>query len=98
MFIRDTSSVPDHGWTYTVEQTGFTISTRNYDLLFTLIRQHCTSNNVPAPTDQQILVSFFANLAIPCVEGNQPLINRFTQGLPSVTSIAHCCGGQQAPV
>jgi hypothetical protein len=91
--IRDTSVVPPESWIYLVEQTGVLITTKNYAMLYPLVVQHCQSNNVPVPSQQDVVNYICKEAHVPCFdrETHQPLINKFTLGLPNPIS-SGCCG------
>lgn len=93
--IRDTSTVPDEGWQYP-GLNGHTIHTRNYSLYYGLVVEHYQTNGVAPPSEQEVIDYACTNLRIPCYESEtrQPLINRLTQGLPSINgpSARSCCG------
>jgi hypothetical protein len=94
--IIDTSTVPPENWSYLVSQTGVYVSTKNYSLLYGMVVDHCKANNVPVPSEQDVIDWMCNNLTIHCAEGSTPLINRFTLGLAPVQPKG-CCG-QQMPM
>lgn len=81
--IRDTSTVPDTGWMYP-GLNGYVVETRNYALLYDLVKQHYEANGVPVPSQQDVIDWMCENLFIPCYDkdSRKPLVNRFTSGLP----------------
>lgn len=89
--IRDTSTVPTEGWQYPAI-SGPPIYTRNYSLLYGLVVEHYRSNGAEPPSEQAVIDWQCDNLFLPCYESNtrEPLINRFTQGLPPPAK--GCCG------
>lgn len=89
--LRDTSTVPSEGWKYP-GLNGHTIHTHNYSQLYFLVKQHYESNGAPVPSEQEVIDWLCANLFVPCYESEtrQPLVNRFSQGLP--TAPQACCG------
>lgn len=89
LYIRDTSTVPDPGWCYP-GLNGHMVSTRNYSLFYEEIVKHYTANGQTPPSQDEVIRYACEHLNVPCVDGNQPLINRWTQGLPSQTT-ARCC-------
>ena len=93
LVIRDTSVVPQKGWEYVVESTGTKITTRNYVQLYPMIRQHCLSNGVGVPSEQDVIKYLCENLTIPCYEAENhvPLINKYALGVPNAPSIGSCC-------
>lgn len=93
LVIQDTSIVPPEGWSYTVESTGTKISTRNYVLLYPMIRQHCISNGVGIPSEQDVIKYLCETLIIPCyqAEDHVPLINKFALGVPNAPRLGSCC-------
>jgi hypothetical protein len=94
LVIQDTSHVPSNGWEYIVDQTNFTVVTRNYSILYGEIVKHCTSNNVPIPSQQSVIDRLCETLAIPCYDGMSPLVNKFTLNLPDAPR-GGCCGGSR---
>lgn len=93
LVIRDTSVVPQDGWPYPVQSTGDTIVTRNYNLLYPMIRQHCIANGVGVPSEQDVIKYLCETLIIPCYEdeGRTPLINKFSLGIPNPPRLGTCC-------
>jgi hypothetical protein len=81
----------DGGWSFYVEQTGVTISTKNYFQIYPLVVKHCKSNNVTVPSEQQVIDAMCSALRIPCFddETHEPLINKM--GLPFVRPPSGCC-------
>lgn len=92
--IIDSSTVPFEDWCYRVPQTGVLITTKNYSLLYGLIVEHCRTNNISPPSEQDVIDWQCANLTVHCAEGSVPLVNRFTLGLPPVKAKG-CCGGSE---
>lgn len=91
--IRDISVVPPDGWKYPVQATGTTIVSRNYQLFYPMIVQHCTSNNVQPPSEQEVIQYLCETLSIPCYEDENrvPLINKFSLGVPNAPRLGSCC-------
>jgi hypothetical protein len=89
--IKDTGTVPPENWSYYVEQTNFTVSTKNYSLLYQLVVEHCQANNAPVPSQQDVTDWQCANLHVSCYESEThvPLINKM--GLPFVAKKTSCC-------
>lgn len=94
LVIRDTSVVPPNGWPYTVTSTSTTITSFNYQMLYPKIREHCISNNVSVPSQQEVIASLCESLSIPCYESEShaPLINKFALGIPNAPRLGGCCG------
>ena len=94
LVIRDTSVVPQDGWQYPVQSTGHTITTRNYAMLYPMVRQHCITNGVEVPSEQDVIKYLCETLIIPCYESdnNVPLINKFSLGIPNSPRLGGCCG------
>jgi len=93
LVIQNTATVPSDGWTYLVEATGYTVFTRNYSMLYQMIVQHCQANNVPPPSEQDVIDKLCEEKHIPCYnsETRQPLVNKFLLGLPEPAPLG-CCG------
>ena len=89
--IRDTNGVPQDGWRFP-GVNGFVVSTHNYSLLYHLVKQHFEANGQSAPSPQEVIDYQCAHLVVPCYDSgtHEPLINRFTQGLPPDPRT--CCG------
>lgn len=94
--IKDTSSVPPETWLFYVAATNFTVSTRNYSLLYPKIVEHCRANNVGVPSEQEVVDQMCRDLHISCydAETHTALINKL--GLPFVPPPAGCCGSVPA--
>lgn len=92
LVIRDTSVVPQDGWQYPA-LSGLPVTSRNYALLYPMIRQHYLSNNVSPPTEQEVVKYLCDTLIIPCYESenNTPLINKFALGVPNAPRLGSCC-------
>ena len=84
-------TVPQEGWQYLVEATGTMITTRNFSMLYPIILQHCKSNNVPAPTEQDVINYICANLFVACYEGLVPLVNKWSMNIPRPRALGSCC-------
>lgn len=80
LYIRDTQTVPQDGWTYP-GLAGYVISTRNYSILYEEIVRHYTANGQPAPSQESVTQYLCEHLPIPCYEGNQPFVNNWTLGI-----------------
>lgn len=93
LWIKDTSSVPPERWQYFVEATQYTVMVPSYGLLYQEVVKHCQANNVPPPSEQEVIQWVCANLTVDCREGKEPFVNRFSQGLPAPAT--SCCGGKQ---
>lgn len=93
--LRDSTTVPDGGWRYP-GVNGFTVETRNYSQLYWLVKQHYEANQQAAPSEQEVIDYLCSNLFVPCYdsETRQPMINRFTQGLP--TAKRGCCSDSKS--
>ena len=93
LVIRDTSVPPFNGWQFPVQATNHTVSTRNYSRLYPEIVKHCQVNNVPSPTEQEVIAYLCQTESIPCyeAESRSPLINAFTMGLPNPPRLGGCC-------
>jgi len=94
LVIRDTATVPPEDWTFPIDQTGFTVRTKNYAMLFVEIAKHCKANNISEPSEQTV-IDFICNSAhVPCYnsETREPLINAWSLNLP-VPAPRGCCGG-----
>jgi len=91
MFIKDTSVVPWNGWIYHVDATNTDIKTFNYNVLYSMIRDHCVANGAVIPTEQEVIIQLCTNLSIPCYDGESPLVNKFSLGIPKPPSVG-CCG------
>lgn len=87
--IRDTSTVPDGGWRYP-GLNGYTITVRNYAIFYDEIVKHYTVNGQPAPSQDDVTRYVCEQLSIPCFEGNVPLVNKWTLGIPSEPA-RKCC-------
>jgi hypothetical protein len=98
--IRDTSTVPPENWSYQVTGNekipSFTVTTKNYSLLYPQIVDYCQSNQLPVPSPQNVIDQMCEKLRIPCFDNatHTPLINKL--GLPFVASKSSCC--QPIPV
>jgi hypothetical protein len=94
LVIRDTSVVPQDDWTYIVQPTNHPISTRNYAMLYPMIKQHCATNGIEPPSEQDVIKYLCETLIIPCYEseGRAPLINKFALGVPNPPRLGGCCG------
>lgn len=94
LVIRDTSTVPHEDWTFHVEQTNWVAQTKNYSLLYPIILQHCQSNNIQPPTQQEVINYVCSQAHVPCYEyeTRMPLINKFTNGEPNPPRSGGCCG------
>lgn len=92
LVIRDTSSVPSERWHFPVPETGFDVFAPNYAALYGMVVQHCQANQVPVPSEQDVVDWLCANVSIPCYESETrvPLINRFSLGIPAKPTA--CCG------
>lgn len=95
LVIRDTSSVPPERWNFHVEATGFTVYAPNWQALYPMVKTHCESNNVPVPSEQDIINQVCERLSVPCYEREtrQALVNRFVTGLPAPAP--SCCGSKK---
>jgi hypothetical protein len=93
--IRDTSVVPAEDWTYYVQPTNFTVRTKNYTQLYTLVKQHCLSNGVNPPDQQTVIEYVCANSHVPCydTESGGTLTNPWSLDLPLPPRTGSCCGG-----
>lgn len=98
LVIKDSSTVPPENWIYEVagDSRGipaFTVSTKNYQLLYSLVADYCNANRLPVPSQQDVIDQICARLHVPCYEkadaGNTPLINKM--GLPFVKPPSSCC-------
>lgn len=89
--IRDTNTVPFEDWTFVLD--GQTFSTKNYTLLYPKIIQFCQSNNVTAPSEQEVIDYLCVNSHIPCFEDEtrEPLINKWSLGVPVPPRPGGCC-------
>lgn len=89
--IRDTTVVPDEGWKYPSVDGKF-LYTRNYGLLYGLVKDHYEANGQSVPSPQDVVDWLCANTYLSCYDDQtrEPLINRWTQGLAPVTQ--RCCG------
>lgn len=93
--IRDTSTVPPEDWAYEVvgndTTPAFTVSTRNYSLLYNRVTDYCQANNLPIPSQQDVINQMCERLHIACVdnETHKPLINKF--GLSFIPKRSTCC-------
>jgi hypothetical protein len=96
--IRDTTTVPPEDWLYYVEATGLTITTKNYQTLYPAVVEHCRSNNVPVPSEQEVIDYNCLNSHVPCYdsETHVPLINKM--GLPFVRPNTGCCGAMPSSI
>jgi hypothetical protein len=96
--IRDTTTVPPEDWLYHVAATGLTITTKNYETLYPLVIEHCKSNNVAIPSQQEVIDYLCANVHVPCYdsETHVPLINKM--GLPFVRPNTGCCGAMPSSI
>jgi hypothetical protein len=96
--IRDTSTIPPEDWIYVVAQTNHPVRTKNYSLLYPEIVDHCTSNRIPVPSQQEVIDYLCANVHVPCYdsETHVPLINKM--GLPFVRPNTGCCGAMPSSV
>lgn len=90
LWIRDTSTVPDGGWQYP-GINGYTISVRNYSLFYEEIVKHYTANGQTPPTREEVTAYVCANLNVPCQDGQEPFVNRWSQGLPPLGQQRSCC-------
>lgn len=90
LWIRDQSAVPKERWHYPSLVAGKPIYAPNYNALYPEVVKHYSANNAAIPGEQEVIDWMCANLSIPCVEGNQPLINRWMPGLPGKAPT--CCG------
>ncbi len=90
LYIRDTTTVPDGGFRYPGVLPG-TFIVYPYGSLYDEIKRQYTANNVPVPRWDEVVIWMCNNLSIPCVDGNQPLVNKWTQGLPSLPLPSGCC-------
>ena len=91
LIIKDTAHLPPEDWIYLVEQTGFTVRTKNYSMFYPEIVKHCQSNNAPIPSEQDVINFLCENVTVPCYEGMTPLVNKFTAGVFKLPSVG-CCG------
>ncbi len=92
--IRDISVVPSTDWSYYVGQTNFTVKTKNFYRAYPMIVEHCKSNNVTPPTEQEVIDDMCAKLNIPCYYSEDmqtPFINSWTLNLPKPARLG-CCG------
>lgn len=89
LYIRDTSVVPREGWRYP-GLNGHNVVVRNYSILYSEIVKHYTANGQEPPSQGEVTKYLCEHLAVPCFDGNQPLINRFTLGIPAQAK--GCCG------
>lgn len=92
--IKDTSAVPEEGWQFFVPKTGYTVTTRNYGMLYQMVVRHYKSNQIaPIPTEQEVIDYVCANGRVSCyeTETREPLINKFS--FPSARPVTNsCCG------
>lgn len=91
LVIRDTSSVPGEGWVFPVKQTGFTVRVPSYGLLYDAVVAHCVANQVPPPSQQEIVNYLCAHVHSPCYDSETrvPLVNLWSQGVPLAPT--SCC-------
>lgn len=94
LVIKDEGAVPADHWHYLVPSTGVTVKAPNYPALYPEILRHCATNELPAPSEQEVVDWCCANLKIACIETEtrKPLINKFTLELPVVQQ--GCCGSK----
>lgn len=78
--IKDVSVVPSQGWRYP-RVDGTPLVVRNYSIFYDEIVKHYTANGQPPPTREEVTRYVCENLPIPCYEGREPLINKFTAGI-----------------
>jgi len=92
--IKDTSVVPPEDWSYYVQETNFTVTTKNFYRTYPMIIEHCQSNNITPPSEQEVIDQMCERLHIPCYESDnrEPFVNAWTMGLPKPARIG-CCGG-----
>jgi hypothetical protein len=96
--IKDVSTVPPESWVYHIEEINLNVSTRNYQLLYPTIVERCRDNNVPIPTEQDVIDQLCKNLRVPCYDDQtrQPLINKM--GLPFVAPASSCCNPKKSVI
>jgi hypothetical protein len=96
--IRDTSTIPPEDWVFFVPATGVTITTKNYQLLYPMVVEHCQSNKVSVPSEQEVIDYNCLNSHVPCYdsETHEPLINKM--GLPFVRLNVGCCGAMPSSI
>ena len=93
--IRDVSVVPNGDWRYYIADTNYTVKTKNFTRLYPMIVEHCKTNNVAIPSEQEVVDYLCRTLTIPCYDSEDmqtPFINAWTMGLPKPASRG-CCGG-----
>lgn len=93
--LKDEGEVPRERWQYLVPETNYVVTAPNWYALYPEILRHCASNQIGPPSLQAVVDYCCANLSISCFEGEtrQPLINRWSRGLPSLLPTA-CCGSK----
>ena len=90
LVIQNTATVPPEDWVYDVN--GFVISAKYYDNLYPQIVKHCTANNIPVPSVQDVIDRLCATLTIPCYEGRTPLVNKWQEGVFALKPCGGCGG------
>lgn len=91
--IQDTSVVPPEDWQYYVQPTNFTVKTKNYAQLYPLVRQHCLSNGVNPPSEQQVIDAVCNSTHVPCYDSDSGALipNAWFLNLPVPPKLG-CCG------
>ncbi len=93
--IKDISVLPKGDWQYYVESTNYTVTTKNYYRLYPEVVEHCKTNNVTVPSEQEVIDQMCDKLYIPCFESEDmqtPFVNKWFLGLPPQVRRG-CCGG-----
>lgn len=92
LVIRDNSVTPRDGWSYYVEATNYTVTTRNPNLIYSMVVKHCLANGINPPTEQQVIDWQCQNLNIPCHDGGNLMENSWSLSLPLPPRTGGCCG------
>lgn len=93
LWIRDKSVVPEGGWRYPHVASGQFI-VAPYQTLYQEIVKTYTANGATPPIWDEVVQWICTNLAVNCVEGNEPFVNLWTLGLPAQPP-ARCCGNKK---
>ena len=94
LVIQDTSCVPPEDWCFYVQPTNFTVKTKNYAQLYPLVKQHCLSNGVNPPSEQEVIDFNCHNAHIPCFDSESASLipNKWSLNLPIPARTGGCCG------